>query len=258
MEHRTNMSRTVAVIQARMSSSRFPNKVLEPLGGLPMIVYMVRRARRARTLDEVVVATSVDTSDDPLAEALGHHQVPVLRGDLNDVLARYEMAAESQCASVVVRLTGDCPLIDPTVIDAVVARREETGADYSSNIDPPTFPDGLDVECFTRAALARAFREASAKPEREHVTLWMRSAAAGLSRVNQQLLANFSHLRLTVDHPDDLAAVRRVVSSVSGRGDAFDVFDILRVIDAEPDIMHLNPHARNEGLTKSLAEESKS
>ncbi len=245
------MTKTSAFIQARMSSSRFPGKVIEPLDGLPLIVYMVQRARRAARLDEVVVLTSTDPSDDPLVAVLKAHGLPCFRGDLHDVLRRYAAAAAAHGSDEVVRLTGDCPLIDPAVIDRVVAARRHAGADYGSNIDPPTFPDGLDVECFTRAALDRADREAAQAPEREHVTLWMRSDAAGLRRTVVRAPADCSHLRLTVDYPDDLVAVRRLVAAV-GANPLPDLYDLLRALAAQPEILLLNPHARNEGLTKSL------
>lgn len=244
--------RTLAFIQARMSSSRFPGKVIEPLSGLPLIVFMARRAQRARSLDEVAVVTSTDPSDDALVAAVERAALPVFRGSLNDVLARFAAAAAHFGADEIVRLTGDCPLIDPATIDAVVRARHDSGAAYASNIDPPTYPDGLDVECFSRAVLDRAQREARSPPEREHVTLWMRSDAAGLQRVNVRAIADLSHLRLTVDHPDDLDAVRRVFASLDA-AHAADLFDILRVLSAQPEILTLNPHARNEGLLKSLA-----
>jgi spore coat polysaccharide biosynthesis protein SpsF len=246
------MKRTVALIQARMSSTRFPGKVLEPLAGKPSIVYMVERAGRAKSLDAVVVVTSTDASDDPLAAALAAHGVACFRGDLHDVLARYHAAAEQCGAATVVRLTGDCPLIDPTLIDTVVAARVANGADYASNVDPPTFPDGFDIECFSIEALRRAFAEASAPAEREHVTPWMRSGA-GLRRVNVRGLADLSHLRMTVDYVDDLAVVRRVVEYCSRRDPHFDLYDVLRCLAASPELLELNRHARNEGLTKPAA-----
>lgn len=248
------MSKTVALIQARMSSSRFPGKVLEPLGGLPLIVYMARRAARARRVDEVIVVTSTDASDDPLAQALEQATVPVFRGQLADVLRRYAEAAQACDAEVIVRLTGDCPLIDPDVIDAVVATRARSGADYASNAAPPTFPDGLDVECFTRAALRLADRRATRVPEREHVTLWMRDPSSGLACANHRAIGDLSHLRLTVDYPDDLRAVRRIVDALPTQ-DHFDLYDMLRVLAAHPEILAMNPHARNEGLALSLAQE---
>jgi spore coat polysaccharide biosynthesis protein SpsF len=248
------MTRTVAFIQARMSSSRLPGKVLEPLQSQPLIVYMTRRARRARQLDDVVVVTSTDASDDPLASVLAEAKIEVFRSELNDVLKRYADAAAACGAREIVRLTGDCPLIDPVVIDAVIDARRSAGADYAGNVDPPTYPDGLDVECFTRDALERAHRIAMRKADREHVTLWMRRSESGLHCVNHRAIADFSALRLTVDYVDDLALLRRVIEQLDVNGN-FDMFDILRVLSAEPALRNLNQHERNEGLARSLADE---
>jgi len=248
------MSRTVALIQARMSSSRFPGKVLQPLDGMPSILYMVQRVRRARLPHEVVVVTSTDPSDDALAAVLQQAQVPLWRGELDDVLARFAGAARAFDATEVVRLTGDCPLIDPQVIDAVIALRRERGTDYAGNTDPATYPDGLDVECFTRDALERAAAAARRPSEREHVTLWLRDAASGCTRANLQAIADVSRLRLTVDYPDDLEVVRALLR-VLPAGGHFDLFDILRALSANPALADPDRHARNEGLARSLARE---
>lgn len=247
--HLSLMTRTLAFIQARMSSNRFPGKVLEPIGNLPMIVFMVRRARRAKMLDEVVVVTSTDLTDDPLVAALAAHNISSFRGNLKDVLNRYAQAAEFFGADEIVRLTGDCPLIDPHVIDSVVRMRRLHQADYASNIDPPSFPDGLDCECFTANTLRRASLEATHTPEREHVTLWMREKRSQLRRANLSAIFDASHLRLTVDYPDDLEAVRRITSQLS-TNDTFDYFDILRVLDSDPTVATLNQHTRNESLAE--------
>jgi spore coat polysaccharide biosynthesis protein SpsF len=246
------MSRTVAFIQARVSSSRLPGKVLEPLGGLPMVVFMARRVKRARLLNQVAIVTSTDRSDDALAAAVEHAELPLFRGSLDDVLDRFAAAAQRFDADEVVRLTGDCPLIDAATIDAVVEARRRHGADYASNCEPPTYPDGLDVEAFSRAALERAQREARLPSQREHVTLWMREPAAALQRVNVRNVADCSHVRLTVDYADDLDVVRSIVAKLPQPLDA-DLFDVLRVVAREPEILSHNPHARNEGLLKSLA-----
>jgi spore coat polysaccharide biosynthesis protein SpsF len=248
-----SVTNTVALIQARMSSTRFPGKVLEALNGVPMIVFMVERVRAAARLDKLVVVTSTDASDDALCAALTAHAIDFFRGELDDVLARFTRAAERFDARHVVRLTGDCPLVDPNIVDTVVATHLRDGADYTSNVDPPSYPDGLDVECFSSAVLRRAFEEASAPAEREHVTLWMRSEAAALRRSNVAGIADLSHLRLTVDYPDDLVAVRRVVERC---GPKCDLFDMLRCLAASPDIVELNRHGRNEGLLKSLGSDS--
>lgn len=166
--------RRVAIIQARMSSSRFPGKVLEPLLGLPMIVFMARRVQQARLVDEVLVATSTDPSDDALAQALQSYGMGCFRGSLNDVLSRFHDAAVHTRADQVVRLTGDCPLMDADLVDRALALLTSSGADYVSNVAPPSYPDGLDVEAFTMAALHDAWRNAQLPSEREHVTLYLR------------------------------------------------------------------------------------
>lgn len=240
------MKKTVALIQARMSSARFPGKILEKLSGVPMIVFMTRRACLARSLDAVAVVTSTDPSDDVLAAVLKDFNIASFRGDLNDVLTRYRAAAEYFGATEIVRLTGDCPLIDPAHIDDVVSVRGTAGADYSSNIDPPTFPDGFDVECFSLETLKKASMLALTAPEREHVTLWMRSATAGLRRQNVRAIADLSHLRLTVDYPDDLEAVRRIVANCGHASSGPDLFDVLRCLARFPEISRLNVHVRNE------------
>jgi spore coat polysaccharide biosynthesis protein SpsF (cytidylyltransferase family) len=246
------MSRTVAFIQARTSSSRFPGKVLEPLAGEPMIVFMARRVQRAARLDDVVVVTSVDASDDALCQCLHAASVPVFRGSLDDVLARFCDAARAHPADVYVRLTGDCPLIDPAVIDAVVECRVRDGVDYATNTEPPTFPDGLDVECFTSDSLTRAGAHARLASQREHATLWMRSPDSGLSRSNVAAPADLSALRLTVDYPDDLAVVRAIVAEAAP---GFDLYDVLRILAHRPQLLQANRHTRNEGLAASLARE---
>jgi len=248
------MSRTVAFIQARMSSSRFPGKVLQQLGGLAMIDYMATRARKARLLDDVVVVTSTDQSDDVLANTLQSRGLPVFRGDLNDVLRRYADAASAHDADEIVRLTGDCPLVDPALIDAVIGLRHSANVSYASNVDPPSFPDGLDVECFDRDLLQRACTMAERPSEREHVTLWMRGADCNCQRANLQSIADLSSLRLTIDYPDDLEVIRHIVSALPGDGN-FDMYDILRVMAARSDLMALNQHLRNEGLAISLEKE---
>lgn len=245
------MSQAIAFIQARCSSSRFPKKVLSSLNGMKMIEFMVARARRARHVDQVVVLTSIEASDDPLVAVLQDAGIPFHRGSLDDVLGRFVSASKQFPAPVYVRLTGDCPLVDPAVLDAVVAGLTQHQVDYASNVDPPTFPDGLDVECFTAEALALADQHAQIGPEREHVTLWMRSAQAGLRRWNLQAPCDMSTIRLTVDYPDDLSVVQRVVAALPSPT-ASDLYDCLRALAAEPELLTTNPHARNEGLAISL------
>jgi spore coat polysaccharide biosynthesis protein SpsF (cytidylyltransferase family) len=249
------MIEATAFIQARCSSSRFPHKVLAPLGGTTLIEFMVARARRARRIGQVVVVTSTEPSDDPLVEVLERADIPYHRGSLQDVLGRFVSASQQFPAAAYVRLTGDCPLVDPQLVDAVVAGLEDNGAQYASNVDPPTFPDGMDVECFLADTLAWTHRVAQQDPDREHVTLWMRSAAAGLRRWNLRAPCDMSAIRLTVDHPDDLRVVRHVADRLASPVEA-DMYDCLRILGAMPELLTINFHPRNEGLDISLRQAS--
>lgn len=247
--------RRVAIIQARMSSTRLPGKVLIDLAGLPLIVFMAKRVQQARCVDSLIVATSVDASDDPLAAALDAHGITCFRGNLNDVLDRFYQAATEEHADHVVRLTGDCPLMDADLVDRALNLLAESGADYVSNCVPPTFPDGLDVEAFTMSALKTAWANAQMASEREHVTPYLREPSHGMKLGNWQGLADLSYLRWTVDHPDDLDHVRALVSA-AGRSapESFDRFDLYRIIEQQPHQLTASPqHVRNEGYLKSIA-----
>jgi spore coat polysaccharide biosynthesis protein SpsF len=250
----------VAIIQARMSSSRFPGKVLAPLAGLPLIVFMVERVRQARLVDRIMVATSTDSTDDPLAHVLAEHGIPCFRGNLNDVLDRFVQCARASLADHVVRLTGDCPLMDADLVDRGLRELAEGGFDYVSNVAPPSYPDGLDVECFTMQALETAWREAKLPSEREHVTPYLRSGVPGIRVSNWSGAADFSALRWTVDHPDDLQHVASLVEACRPTDGettpvSFDRFDLFRAIEKHA-LSAGASHLRNEGLLKSLAAES--
>jgi spore coat polysaccharide biosynthesis protein SpsF len=202
----------LAVLQARMSSSRLPGKVMAPVLGEPMIGRQVERLRRARRIDQLVVATSTDASDDPLAAYCAGLELAVFRGSLDDVLERFHgvLAAHPQ-AKAVVRLTADCPLADPDLIDRVIGHHHEAGADYTSNtLGSRSFPHGLDTEVIRPAALAEAARNATDPYEREHVTpyIYRRPETYRLAGVARH--ESLAALRWTVDFPEDLAFVRDV------------------------------------------------
>ena len=205
----------LAILQARMSSSRLPGKVLAPVLGEPMIGRQIERVGRARSIDRLVVATSDDPSDDPLAAYVERLGAPVFRGSLQDVLGRFTAAADAfGPAEHIVRLTADCPLTDPTVIDACVALHLETGADYTTNGQQRTYPVGLDVEALPAAALATADREASDPYDREHVTAFLYRRPERFKLAHLRQAVDRSALRWTVDHPADLEFVRRVYEAL--------------------------------------------
>lgn len=203
--------KVVAVVQARTSSSRFPGKMLARVGNLTLLERMLSQVRGAKTLDEIVVATSNDPSDDELAERISAGGTRVFRGDLEDVLARFKRASDASGADVIVRLTGDCPLHTPDTIDEVVDAFLAADVDYASNREPYTRPDGLDVEVFTRDALARAASDALPGPDREHVTPFLRRDA-GVRRLHHIHSTGRAapDARWTVDDKADLDFVREV------------------------------------------------
>lgn len=209
-------ARVVAVVQARMSSSRLPGKVLAEIGGTPAIDRLIARLARARELAGIVVATSTDPSDDAIAttvEALG---VPVVRGPLGDVLGRYRLAAERHPCDAVVRITADCPFIDPAVVDAVVRSWRESDVAYAANcLDPRTFPTGLDTEVVSRDALEAAAAEATAPAEREHVTPYLRERPGRFGHARVERSPSAGHVRIVLDTPEDLAFLRSLAARVS-------------------------------------------
>ncbi len=224
----------LAILQARLSSTRLPGKVLKPILGAPMIVRQIERIRRSTRIDQLVVATSVDASDDRLVAELQERGIEVRRGPLDDVVARFEQVIEEFRPHSVVRLTGDCPLTDAFVIDAVIDSHRSSGSDYTSNTLQPTYPDGLDAEVFTIAAFARLVSLPLTVREREHVTLGMyeRASEFDLTSVSQQ--ANHSDLRWTVDVAADLDFARAVYAQLYDENNGFDQAAILALLDRMP------------------------
>jgi spore coat polysaccharide biosynthesis protein SpsF len=247
------MSYVVAVLQARTSSSRLPGKVLLPILGEPMLSRQLERVRLARSLDEIIVATSTDPSDDAILPVCRRIGVRCSRGSLEDVLDRFYRAIESTKATVVVRLTGDCPLICPDIIDGVVAFREQGEFDYVSNSYEQSFPDGLDTEAMTRSALASAWKLARLPSEREHVTpyIWKHPESFRLGSYKSSI--DYSSHRWTVDEPADYALISQIFERLYPANPRFGMGDVLRLLESEPDLMQLNVGVqRNLGYRRSL------
>ncbi len=238
--------RTIAIVQARLSSSRLPSKVLMDIAGKPMLDRVLDRLGHACTLDKVVVATSTDPSDDPLADHCRMLGIPHYRGPLQDVLGRFVVAARSERADVVVRITADCPLIDPLLVDAVVSLRARRGADYASNVQVRRFPRGLDVEAFTAGALYRADREGREPHHREHVTPYLYEDPARFALASLVGRDDQGHHRWTVDTQEDLALVRALYERV--RPDAAGWRDVLSVLEREPALASLNAHVEQKAI----------
>ncbi len=247
----------VALIQARMGSSRFPGKVLQDLAGRPMLWQVVNRVRKAGKVDKVVVATTDREVDDPVARFCQQEGVACFRGNEQDVLDRFYQAAKANQADVVVRITADCPLIDGAVIDKVLERFGRGDCDYACNIIRYTYPDGLDTEVCSFAALERAWHEAKKPSEREHVTPYLRTGKFRSANVESEIPVSPADFRWTVDHPADLEFVRKVYAAFSANGDfGFrEVFDLLK---ERPDLATIPAEIiMNEGYYKSLYEQAK-
>ncbi|MEC5162231.1 spore coat polysaccharide biosynthesis protein SpsF [Janthinobacterium sp. CG_23.3] len=243
----------LVILQARCSSTRLPQKVLKPILGVPMLAHQIARVQRATLIDRLIVATSSDSSDEPLQRLCGQLRVECFRGSLNDVLDRYYQAALPLRPEHVVRLTGDCPLSDPEVIDKVIRAHLDSGADYTSNAVLPSYPDGLDVEVFKYALLRQAWREASLPSQREHVTLFMHGQPERFHVEHVRGEADLSHLRWTVDNPEDFELVQQIYAALYPAKPRFDSADVLALLARRPGLVDLNRHIdRNEGLKKSL------
>ncbi|MEW5057953.1 MAG: aminotransferase class III-fold pyridoxal phosphate-dependent enzyme [Cycloclasticus sp.] len=201
--------KTVVIVQARMGSTRLPNKVMKLIDGRPMIELLLRRLSKAKKVDEIIVATADVEENKVLVDAVSQLGYKCYLGSENDVLDRYFQAAKLTRADTVIRVTGDCPLVDPVLVDRAIIQFEEAGADYLSNTSPPTYPDGLDVEVFSFKALLRSTQEAEEEFDREHVTPYMRKEK-GFKQASMLNDQDLSALRWTVDEQNDLDVVTAV------------------------------------------------
>jgi spore coat polysaccharide biosynthesis protein SpsF len=229
--------RVVAIIQGRMTSQRLPGKTLADIAGTPQLGHVVARAREAGVFKTVIVATSVDPTDDSIEAYCGAQNIPCFRGDLDDVLDRYAQAAAAHEADVITRLTADCPMLDPDVIRKIVEAFDPEQHDYVSNTLPRTYPKGLDTEVFSREALVKTATQARSTSEREHVTPYMHNAK--IFRIGQiTQTPDRSALRWTVDTPEDLAFVRAVYAELGSR--IFGQEEILALLQRRPDIQNIH------------------
>ncbi len=248
----------LGILQARTSSSRLPGKVLLPILGRPMILLQIERLKRAKRLDALVLATSTDPSDDALAAVAADSGIAVHRGSLNDVLERFVSAATRLKPQWVVRLTGDCPLADPQLIDRLVSETIAANADYGSTALTPTFPDGLDAEITRFDVLTAISSEPRTQDERDHVTLAIHRNPQRFRLHSITGSPDLSSLRWTVDEPRDLAFVTAVYEALYPANPAFGTQDILRLLNERPGLTRMNGDIqRNEGLIKSLAAEGR-
>ncbi|MFC3801231.1 cytidylyltransferase domain-containing protein [Cohnella sp. GCM10012308] len=234
--------RTAAIVQARMGSTRLPGKVLMRAAGLPLLQHELQRVSRAKRIGEIVVATTREPADDPIAALCRKLGCRCMRGDEADVLGRYAEAAKACQADAIVRLTGDCPLIDPAVIDRVTSAflDRSTTVDYASNTLVRTDPRGLDTEVFSAEALQRTAREADQPAEREHVTLYMYRHPDRFRLLNVPGARDLQAHRWTVDTPEDFELVSRILAALYPQRPHFGTPDVLALLDRNPAWLSIN------------------
>jgi spore coat polysaccharide biosynthesis protein SpsF len=243
MPFNSQSPRIVAIIQARMGSTRLPGKVLRDILGQPMLMRGLIRARHASCLQGVVVATTTDAGDDAIQAFCEARGYPVYRGSQGDVLDRYYQAARLFQADVIVRLTADCPLVDPGVIDHTVAEFFHSGVDFAANRLPPplgrTYPIGLDTEVCSFQGLERVWKEAQEPYEREHVMPYFYDVPGRFRVLRVDYPVDYGALRWTVDTEEDLEVVRKIFAHFGGRND-FSWLEVLSLYDSEPELFKLN------------------
>jgi spore coat polysaccharide biosynthesis protein SpsF len=251
-----NSMNTLAIIQARMASVRLPGKVLAEINGQPLIGRLIHRVSAAQSVDHIVVATTIDPSDDVLVNWCAAHKVDFFRGSVDDVLDRFWQCAQQNPAEFIVRVTADDPLKDPKIItQALSLCASDPSVDYASNTLQPTYPEGLDIEVIRFRALERAVHEASLPSEREHVMpyVWKNPDRFVLRGFGMQ--PNLSHWRLTVDKPADLEVVRRIYNHFADQP-LIDYQSVIDWLTINPELLAINSGTiRHEGYHKSLSEE---
>lgn len=249
-------NRVVAIAQARMGSTRLPGKALKKVCGIPILGILINRVKASYRLDSICVAIPDTKANDQLADYCKSLNVSVFRGNEQDVLSRFYYAARKLNADIIVRLTADAPLREPEIIDSFVNELITNGFDYVSNTIEPTYPEGLDIEVFTREALGKAFREASLMSEREHVTPYIWKNPSLFKLKNMKYSKDYSHLRWTIDKPEDMVFFDTLFLKSGFNIETAHYKDILKFLDNYPELSAINASTiRYEGYLKSLKDE---
>ena len=250
------MKKVVAIIQARMGSKRLPGKVMKEIVGKPMLYYVINRVKYAKELDNIVIATTNLKEDSQILDLASEMGVISYAGSENDVLDRYYQSAIISKAEVIVRITADCPLADPNVIDKVVRYYLINDFDYVGTSIIPTYPDGIDVEVFSFTSLKKAWSEAKLSSEREHVTPYIWKNPNIFKIGNLKNAKDISYMRWSVDDQRDLEFMREVYKRLYVTDTLFYMEDVVDLLMKNPELMDINKDiARNEGYFKSLEED---
>jgi|TARA_B100001142_G_C14318409_1_gene649410 spore coat polysaccharide biosynthesis protein SpsF len=248
----------VAILQARMGSSRLPGKVMMPIMGRPMLELQIERIIRAPLIDKLVVATTIESLDDKVEELCCSIDIDCFRGSEEDLLDRYYESAKQYNAEYIVRLTGDDPLSDPNLINDMIAKMKACKYDVVTNTLYPTYPEGLDLTVLTAETLNRAWREASLRSEREHVTPYIFNNPEEFDVFHYKQDIDRSNLRWTVDYEEDMYFVKEIYNSLYPFNSAFTTDDIYKLLESNPDLVFINSNfVRNAGLLESIKNDKK-
>lgn len=246
------MKKNVAIIQARCSSTRFPNKIFADICGKPLIWHVINRLKFAKTVDKIILATTINPLDDKLYAWAIENNILVYRGSENDVLNRFYETVREYDADVIIRVTADDPFKEPLIIDQAVRKLQEANADFVCNNYPPTYPEGLDVEVFTRSALEIAELQSKSAFEREHVTQYFYHHPSDFKMLNISYQKYLSYLRWTIDTEKDFLMVQKIYSLLfKGEDEIFHMEDILNLIDKYPEIAQMNADVIRSEMYKS-------
>ncbi|MBI4272957.1 glycosyltransferase family protein [Candidatus Uhrbacteria bacterium] len=246
-----------AIIQARMTSTRLPGKVLKEVLGRPLLSYLFERLRRVKEIEQIVLATTTNEEDDSIVALCEKERVFVYRGSEHDVLDRYYQAAQMYDADPIMRVTADCPLIDVQVFQLAIQIFQSGQFDYIYT--GSSFSEGLDCEIFSFEALSRAIQDAKLKSEREHITLYVRNHPELFRIKILENASDDSRYRITVDEPEDFEVVRTIVEGLYPNNHNFNIEHIKKFLNNRPEIFSINSSIiRNEGLLTSLKAESNS
>lgn len=251
------MSRVVGIIQGRLGSTRLRRKVLAPLGDKPMLWHLVRRLRAATTLNDVVVATADNEENRPIVEICNAEGIPCYAGSETDLVDRFYQAGLAFEADALIRVTGDCPLVDPDIVDRMVSwyRWHDGQVDFMANNRPPSYPHGLDVELFSMKALKRQHDEISDPFQREWFTLNFTDPAMGFRIQNLPFDRDLSSHRWTVDFPEDMELVRQIFAALDRPDRIFHMADVLSLLEKHPELSKINArHVQHHGGDRGIAQ----
>jgi spore coat polysaccharide biosynthesis protein SpsF (cytidylyltransferase family) len=246
----------LAIIQARTESTRLPNKVLMKLGHKTVLENVISRVKKSNLISDIVVATTLKNEDIKIVNICSKNNIKVFCGEENNVLSRFYQLSKILKAKNIVRITSDCPVIDPNIIDLVIQKYKENNVDYVSNTLTPTFPDGLDVEVFSFYSLEKAFFESTLLSDREHVTPYIYRNKDLFKSINITNSNNLSYMRWTLDNIEDFNFLEKIYIKLYNKKKLFLMNDILKLLEKEPYLININKHIeRNQGYKKSLNED---